>query len=102
MTVVLFGVVMSGFTLFHAYLVCTNQTTNELFKRCRGLKSSQPFWSGEEKTRQTTAKLKTSKVTKRDFQVTKSVKETKRTYTRKNLTPYHRGIFRNIIEVFTL
>ena len=102
MTVLLFGVVMSGFTLFHLYLVCTNQTTNELFKRCRGLDSNQTSRTDEMKSFNlaTLKTLRDRKLGKRRLRVKETARETTHISTGGSLTPYYRGIVWNIWEVF--
>ena len=98
LTVVMFGVAMSGFSLFHFYLILTNQTTNEFNKRCFG--KTQNKASRQTKTRAHKSETTTGRTSKRrrttDNQNTTDTGE-KLQSSRTN-TPYNRGIWRNIAE----
>lgn len=97
LTVSLFGLAMSGFSLFHFYLVLTNQTTNELYKRFFPAKhrtrlSRQPRGHG---SRNKVAKRRTGTDQHDPAQVTQKIIETPRQIS----TPYNKGVWKNIREV---
>jgi len=105
LTVFSFGLAMSGFSLFHCYLVLTNQTTNEFYKR---------FFPGKHLTklsRQTRMKgprneATTLKASKRRTSSNKNVssetlskKAEKLDAQRRTSTPYDKGVWKNITEI---
>ena len=105
LTVVLFGVAMSLFSLFHLYLVLTNQTTNEFNKRCFGKTQNRTFrqaktsalktetTSGRTSKRRRTADNKNASVTTQTGDTEEKLRSSRTS------TPYNRGIWRNIAEV---
>lgn len=97
LTVSLFGLAMSGFSLFHLYLVLTNQTTNEFYKRVfppkhRTRLSCQPRGHG---SRNKVAKRRTGTDKHEPAQVTQKITETPWQIS----TPYSKGVWKNIREV---
>lgn len=104
LTVVFFGVAMSGFSLFHLYLVLTNQTTNEFNKRwfgktqnkiSRQVRTSLPK---TETTRSGTSKRRTTD--NKNTSVTTQTRDTgEKLQSSRTSTPYNRGIWRNVAEV---
>ena len=104
LTVVFFGVAMSGFSLFHLYLVLTNQTTNEFNKRWFGKtqnKTSRQARTNAPKTESTTNR--TSKRRTTDNKKTSLTSQTRvaeeKLQSLRTSTPYHRGIWANVAEV---
>lgn len=103
LTVLLFGLAMCGFSLFHFYLVLTNQTTNEFCKRFFSEKSTPRL---SRLTRLTAprnqATLQAAKRRLADRNVSKRTlangAETMNN-TRKTSTPYNKGVWKNIVEV---
>lgn len=103
LTVLLFGLAMCGFSLFHFYLVLTNQTTNEFCKRFFSEKSTPRL---SRPTRLTAprnqATLQAAKRRLADRNVSKRTlangAETMNN-TRKTSTPYNKGVWENIVEV---
>lgn len=104
LTVVFFGVAMCGFSLFHLYLVLTNQTTNEFNKRwfgktqnkiSRQVRTSLPK---TETTRSGTSKRRTTD--NKNTSVTTQTRDTgEKLQSSRTSTPYNRGIWRNVAEV---
>ena len=105
LTVVFFGVAMSGFSLFHLYLVLTNQTTNEFNKRWFGKTqnktSRQARTSVGPKTESTTNR--TSKRRNTENKNTSLTTQTRvngeKLQSLRTSTPYNRGIWTNVAEV---
>ncbi|KAL9957101.1 hypothetical protein ACROYT_G038700 [Oculina patagonica] len=104
LTVLFFGVAMSGFSLFHLYLVLTNQTTNEFNKRCFG--KTQTKTSRQAKITTSRTETTTGRTSKRRTSGNKNASSTiltkataEKTQSSRNRTPYNRGIWRNIAEV---
>lgn len=104
--VLFFGVAMSGFSLFHLYLVLTNQTTNEFYKRCYG--KSQTNTSRQSRIMRSQTEKTTVKTSKRRTLNNKNIPS--KTLTNNTIieeksrspqtnTPYYKGIWRNITEV---
>lgn len=104
LTAVFFGVAMSGFSLFHLYLVLTNQTTNEFNKRCFGKTQSKTFRQARisaPRTETTTGRTSKRRTTgNKNTSLTTWTKATgEKLLSSRTSTPYNRGIWRNIAEV---
>lgn len=108
LVVLFFGVAMTGFSLFHFYLVLTNQTTNEFYKRHYYGKShpklsrqSKIVSSQTEKTMIRTTRRRTLTRNKETSSRTSTndVVATEKLPSPRTSTPYYIGIWRNITEV---
>ncbi|CAH3039807.1 unnamed protein product [Pocillopora meandrina] len=108
LVVLFFGVAMTGFFLFHFYLVLTNQTTNEFYKRHYYGKShpklsrqSKIVSSQTEKTMIRTTRRRTLTRNKETSSRTSTndVVATEKLPSPRTSTPYYIGIWRNITEV---
>jgi len=104
LTVVFFGVAMSGFSLFHLYLVLTNQTTNEFNKRCFG--KTQHKTTRQARTSAPRSETITSRTSKRRTKDNKNTSLTtctratgEKLQSSRTSTPYNKGIWRNVAEV---
>lgn len=104
LTVVFFGVAMCGFSLFHLYLVLTNQTTNEFNKRWFGKtqnkisRQARTSLPKTETTRSGTSKRRTTD--DKNTSVTTQTRDTgEKLQSSRTSTPYNRGIWRNVAEV---
>lgn len=105
LTVLLFGLAMMGFSLFHCYLVLTNQTTNEFCKRFFPEKYRTKV-AGPPRMTASRNEATAIKASKRRPGKNKNVSS--RTLTkvaekvdvpRRKSTPYSNGVWRNIVEV---
>lgn len=104
LTVVFFGVAMSGFSLFHLYLVLTNQTTNEFNKRWFGKtqnKTSRQARTNAPKTESTTNRTSKRRTTdnKKTSLITQTRVAEEKLQSLRTSTPYNRGIWANVAEV---
>lgn len=104
LTVVFFGVALSGFSLFHLYLVLTNQTTNEFNKRWFGKtqdKTSRQARTNAPKTESTTNRTSKRRTThNKNTSLTTQTKVTgEKLQSLRTSTPYNTGIWANVAEV---
>ena len=102
-TVLLFGFAMTGFSLFHVYLVLTNQTTNEFYKRLYGVEQMKSNAHGRllecsRKSCIVALKRKTAEGNKRFSRRTFS-NVTEKSEPQKSSMPYNKGVLKNIVEV---
>ncbi|PFX31902.1 putative protein S-acyltransferase 17 [Stylophora pistillata] len=108
LVVLFFGVAMTGFSLFHLYLVLTNQTTNEFYKRHyygkSHTKSSRQSRIISSRTEKTTVKTAKRRALNRNKEISSrtladEVVTTEKSPSPGTRTPYYKGIWRNITEV---
>ncbi|KAK3727924.1 hypothetical protein QZH41_016376, partial [Actinostola sp. cb2023] len=83
--VLILSLFLLAFSCFHAYLTLTNQTTNELYKRCRSNQTTKPSEDSSSKI---------GRIIKRRMQ--KSTEKKPRSTSK---TPYYVGVWSNVREV---
>lgn len=106
LTVLLFGVAMTGFSLFHCYLTLTNQTTNEFSKRIFSIKNNGKMSRPTKMTAGPRKQVTTLRPSKRKTGNNRKVSSTISSETsevlnvpQQTITPYDKGVWRNIMEV---